>query len=41
MDGQADHLRLVTDFRVHFDNNDAEREIRMVRFQEKGSGSTL
>ncbi|WAL67676.1 transposase [Amycolatopsis cynarae] len=35
---QADYLRFATDFRVSFDNNAAEREIRMVRLREKVSG---
>jgi len=35
---QADYLRFATDFRVPFDNNAAEREIRMVRLREKISG---
>ncbi len=38
LDRQADYLRFVTDFRVPFDNNAAEREIRMVRLREKVSG---
>jgi transposase len=38
LDRQADYLRFATDFRVPFDNNAAEREIRMVRFREKVSG---
>jgi len=35
---QADYLRFATDFRVPFDNNAAEREIRMIRLREKVSG---
>ena len=38
LDRQADYLRFATDFRVPFDNNAAEREIRMVRLREKVSG---
>jgi transposase len=38
LDRQADYLRFATDFRVPFDNNAAEREIRMVRLPEKVSG---
>jgi transposase len=35
---QADYLRFTVDFRVPFDNNAAEREIRMIRLREKISG---
>lgn len=38
LDRQADYLRFTVDFRVPFDNNAAEREIRMIKLRQKVSG---
>ncbi|MDA8357500.1 MAG: transposase [Actinomycetota bacterium] len=39
LDGQrADVLRFATDFRASWDNNQAERDVRMVKLQQKISG---
>jgi transposase len=37
-DRQGDYLRFTTDWRIPADNNGSERDIRMIKLRQKGSG---